>query len=119
VRKLQKFQDASGPACQPAQAEARAPIVRSAFVNGGKSRCEIGGFINVYPDGASGSSAKLSFQLVYSKSEFPAVSFKWPLALRKLPVECVNLVSDGMKFGGNGRLRSPSDRDRPVPSLRV
>jgi hypothetical protein len=33
VRKLQKFQDAAEPACQPAQAEARVSTARSAFVN--------------------------------------------------------------------------------------
>jgi hypothetical protein len=33
VRKLQKFQDAAEPACQPAPAEARVSTARSAFVN--------------------------------------------------------------------------------------
>jgi integrase len=33
VRKLQKFQDAAEPACQPAQAESSGSPVRSAFVN--------------------------------------------------------------------------------------
>jgi hypothetical protein len=33
VRKLQKFQDAAGPACQPAQAETSASVGRPAFVN--------------------------------------------------------------------------------------
>jgi hypothetical protein len=33
VRKLQKFQDAAEPACQPAQAETCLPPVGSAFVN--------------------------------------------------------------------------------------
>jgi hypothetical protein len=33
MRKLQKFQDAAEPACQPAQAEARVSPARSAFVN--------------------------------------------------------------------------------------
>lgn len=33
VRKLQKFQDAAEPACQPAPTETRVPTVRSAFVN--------------------------------------------------------------------------------------
>ena len=33
VRKLQKFQDAAEPACQPAPAESRVSTARSAFVN--------------------------------------------------------------------------------------
>jgi hypothetical protein len=33
VRKLQKFQDAARPACQPAQAETSASVGRPAFVN--------------------------------------------------------------------------------------
>ena len=33
VRKLQKFQDAAGPACQPAPAEVSASVARPAFVN--------------------------------------------------------------------------------------
>jgi len=33
VRKLQKFQESAERACQPAEAEARPPVVRSAFVN--------------------------------------------------------------------------------------
>ena len=33
VRKLQKFQDAAEPACQPAQAETRVSTARSAFIN--------------------------------------------------------------------------------------
>ena len=33
VRKLQKFQDAAEPACQPAQAENRVSTARSEFVN--------------------------------------------------------------------------------------
>jgi hypothetical protein len=32
VRKLQKFQDAAEPACQPAQAEARTPADRPEFL---------------------------------------------------------------------------------------
>ena len=33
VRKLQKFQDAAEPACQPAQAETNASVARPTFVN--------------------------------------------------------------------------------------
>src|ERR1700747_297923 len=40
VRKLQKFQDAAEPACQPAQAESSTPADRQEFVNCKRARSE-------------------------------------------------------------------------------